>query len=55
LISDIGDIDKDKKDMNVEDYMQDKDYYDNNLKTDVLICRNLNSEAEHACEEIKNV
>lgn len=31
LISDIGDIDKDKKNMNVEDYMQDKDYYDNNL------------------------
>ena len=55
LISDMGDIDKDKKSMNVEDYMQDKDYYDNNLQTGTLICRNLEKEAEHACDEIKTV
>jgi hypothetical protein len=56
LISDIGDIDKDKKNMNVvEDYMQDKDYYDNNLKTDTLICRNLKNEAEYAINEMKTV
>tara|TARA_B110001450_G_C17518104_1_gene439360 strand:+ start:379 stop:687 length:309 start_codon:yes stop_codon:yes gene_type:complete len=51
----MGDIDKDKKSMNVVDHMQDTDYYDNNLQTGTLICRNLAKEAEHACEEIKTV
>ena len=55
MISDIGDIDKDKKNMNVDETMEDKDNYDDNLKTDILICRNLKNEGEHAINEIKTV
>lgn len=41
LLSDMGDIDKAKKKVIEESHMEDKDYYDNNLKTDTLICRNI--------------
>jgi hypothetical protein len=55
LLSDIGDIDKSKKNIETEAHMEDKDYYDNNLKTDTLICRNIQAEANTAVEEIKSI
>ena len=35
--------------------MLDKDYYDDNLKTDALILRNLQDEAQVAITEIKSI
>jgi hypothetical protein len=35
--------------------LQDKDYYDDNLKTDSLIFRNLNEEAMTAIEDLKAI
>ena len=32
--------------------MQDKDYYDENLQTDVLVCCNLKKEAKRAVKDI---
>lgn len=54
-MGDIGDIDKAKKNVKIESHMEDKDYYDNNLKTDTLICRNIKEEAKTAVEEIKSI
>ena len=55
LLSDIGDIDKAKKNVTVESHMEDKDYYDNNLKTDALVCRNIKAEAKTAVDEVKSI
>ena len=42
LIKDLGDIDKGKKvDDDQADFMKDKDYYDDNLKADTLVFRDL--------------
>ena len=42
LIKDLGDIDKSKKNDDAGDFMKDKDYYDDNLKADTLVFRDLN-------------
>ena len=56
LIKDIGDIVKNKKVIgDQETFLQDKDYYDDNLKTDNLIFRNLNEEAKVALEDLKAI
>jgi hypothetical protein len=38
-----------------ENFLQDKDYYDDNLKTDSLILRNLNEEAKESIEDLKAI
>ena len=38
-----------------ENFLKDKDYYDDNLKTDSLIFRNLNEEAMTAIEDLKSI
>ena len=46
LLSEIGDIVKTKKQgKQFEQFMNDKDYYDDNIKADTLILRNLSEEA----------
>ena len=39
----------------IENFMQDKDFYDDNLKTDTLICVELRLEAQLAKDEISSV
>lgn len=54
LIAEIGDIVKDKqKDSGKEEFMQDKDFYDNNMKVDTLILRNLKTEAKDSILELQ--
>ena len=55
LISDISDIDKSKKGMVGEKHLQDKDYFDNNLVTDLIVLRNLQQEAMEAVKEITTI
>lgn len=56
LIKDLGDIDKGKKvEDDQADFMKDKDYYDDNLKADTLVFRDLIKEAEVAIEDIKAI
>lgn len=55
LISDISDIDKSKKGMVGEKHLQDKDYFDNNLVTDLIVLRNLQQEAMEAVNEITTI
>jgi hypothetical protein len=55
LIKDIGDIVKGKKVKGDGDIMQDKDYYDDNLKADTLVFRELNEEAKVAIEDVKAI
>ena len=56
LIKDIGDIIKARKVQgDEENFMKDKDYYDDNLKTDTLVFRNLNDEGEVAIEDMKAI
>lgn len=53
LLADIGDINKQKKIVDADNLMVDKDYYDNNLDTDNLIFTNLIEEADSALTEIQ--
>lgn len=56
MIKDLGDIDKGKKvEDDQADFMKDKDYYDDNLKADTLVFRDLIKEAEVAIEDIKAI
>jgi hypothetical protein len=55
LIKDIGDIVKTKRVQEDGDIMQDKDYYDDNLKTDTLVFRNLIEEADVAIKDLKAI
>lgn len=53
LLAEIGDIVKTKKGaQNIEDFLQDKDYYDNNISADTLILRNLLDEAKESLQEV---
>ena len=52
LIQDVGDLVKGKKKDTNELFMQDKDYYDENLQTDTLIAVNLKKEAKATTKEI---
>ena len=52
----MGDIDKGKKvDDHGADFMRDKDYYDDNLKADTLVFRDLTQEAQVTVEDIKAI
>ena len=55
LISDIADLDKSKKAQLGEQHLQDKDYFDNNLVTDLIVLRNLQAEASEAVREITSI
>ena len=56
LIKDLGDIDKGKKVVEDQaDFMKDKDYYDDNLKADTLVFRDLTQEAQVAIEDLKAI
>ena len=54
LLSEIGDIVKTKKQTINERHLNDKDYYDDNIRADTLILRNLMSEAKDSVSAIKN-
>ena len=54
LLADIGDIVKTKKQgKQFEQFLNDKDYYDDNIKADTLILRNLVEEARVSVEFIQ--
>jgi hypothetical protein len=56
LIKDLGDIDKAKRVQgDQENFMQDKDYYDDNLKADTLVFRDLNEEGKVAIDDLKAI
>ena len=51
LLSEIGTIVKSKKRANdTEQFLNDKDYYDDNVQIDNLILRNLKSEAKESVD-----
>ena len=54
MLAEIGDIVKSKKQgKQFEKFLNDRDYYDDNIKADNLILRNLEEEARESVDFIK--
>ena len=55
LLADIGDLVKTKKKVGYSDLQTESDFYDNNLKTDTIILRDLVEEAQEAVQQVQDI